>query len=47
MAGMRMDDNVRDAFEAAFNRDIADAMRRETGVYEGEVEEAPNLPKRQ
>lgn len=34
----KMDENTREVFEAAFDRDIRDAMERETGVVEGEIE---------
>jgi hypothetical protein len=39
IAKTKMADEVREAFEAAFDRDIADAMERETGVISGEIEE--------
>lgn len=35
---VRMDDQTREIFEAQFDRDIADAMQRETGVIEGDIE---------
>jgi hypothetical protein len=35
----KMADETREAFEAAFDRDIAEAMERETGVISGEIEE--------
>jgi hypothetical protein len=44
MSRTKMDENVREQFQAMFDRDIADAMQRETGIYEGEVETG-NLPK--
>lgn len=43
---MKLSDDERDQLRQAFEIDIADAMQRETGVYEGEIsEEEPNLPK--
>ena len=46
MAGSIRDEDIRDAFEAAFQRDIRDAMKRENGgVIEGEIE-GVDLPKR-
>lgn len=36
----KMADETREAFEAAFDRDIAEAMERETGVISGEIEES-------
>lgn len=37
----KMDEQTRELFEAAFERDIKEAMERETGVHEGEI-----VPKR-
>lgn len=37
VAKTKMDPSVREAFEAQFDRDIADAMERETGVLSGEL----------
>ena len=43
---MKLTDEERDQLRGAFEIDIADAMQRETGVYEGEIAtEEPNLPK--
>lgn len=33
----KMDETTREAFDAQFDRDIADAMERETGVISGEI----------
>jgi hypothetical protein len=37
MAKTKMADDVRDALEAQFDRDIAEAMERESGVVAGEI----------
>ena len=43
---MKWTDEERDQLRMAFEVDIADAMQRETGVYEGTItDEEPNLPK--
>ena len=42
---MKLSDDERDQLRMAFEIDIRDAMERETGVHEGEVVEAGNLPK--
>lgn len=43
---MKLTEDERDQLRQAFEIDIADAMRRETGVYEGDIaDEEPNLPK--
>lgn len=41
----KVDEGTMEAFEAAFERDLQDALEREGKAYEGEIVEAPNLPK--
>lgn len=41
MARMKMNEDIRDAFEAAFQRDYQDALAREGKAIEGEIEAAP------
>lgn len=45
MARTKMDEDVRDAFESAFQRDLQDALEREGKAMEGDIEGAVVLPK--
>lgn len=46
MSRTKMDEDMRDAFEAAYHRDLQDALAREGKAFEGEVtDEEPSFPK--
>lgn len=44
MSKTKMDDDTLEAFKLAFDRDLADAVHRETGVYEGDIVEDDEEP---
>jgi hypothetical protein len=47
VAAMKMDEDQREMVIGAIDVDIREAMHRETGVMEGEIDEPANLPKPQ
>ncbi len=47
VSAMKMDEDQRETILNAIDVDIREAMERETGVMEGEIEEPANLPKAQ